>query len=231
MKFTDGFWRTRPGIQVYNAARIYDYEINGSELIAYAPHFDVANRGQTLWGPLLTLRLSSPMKDVIRVQVWHYKGQDDKGPNFKVDEESSVPIDIEDGSENIAFKTGNLEAKLSKGKNWNLSFFDGDKELTNSQWRCLGYATDENNQAYMKDQLALDVHDTVYGFGEKFTPFVKNGQVVDVWNADGGTSSELAYKSIPFYYCSKGYGIFVNDPGAVSLYPAFFLRLFERPPL
>ena len=35
-------------------------------------------------------------------------------------------------------------------------------------------------------------------FGERFTAFVKNGQVVETWNEDGGTSSQVAYKSIPF---------------------------------
>ncbi len=48
------------------------------------------------------------------------------------------------------------------------------------------------------------------------TPFVKNGQVVDIWNADGGTSSEQAYKNIPFYLTNRGYGVFVNHPAQVS---------------
>jgi alpha-glucosidase (family GH31 glycosyl hydrolase) len=29
---------------------------------------------------------------------------------------------------------------------------------------------------------------------------------------DGGTSSEQAYKNVPFYLSSKGYGLFVNHP-------------------
>ena len=56
----------------------------------------------------------------------------------------------------------------------------------------------------------------IYGLGERFTPFVKNGQIVDIWNDDGGTSSELAYKNIPFYISSRGYGVFVNHPEKVS---------------
>ncbi len=56
----------------------------------------------------------------------------------------------------------------------------------------------------------------VYGLGERFTPFVKNGQVVDIWNEDGGTSSEQAYKNIPFYLTNRGYGVLVNHPEKVS---------------
>ncbi len=45
---------------------------------------------------------------------------------------------------------------------------------------------------------------------------MKNGQVVDIWNEDGGTSSEQAYKNIPFYLSSKGYGVLVASAGKVS---------------
>jgi alpha-D-xyloside xylohydrolase len=37
-----------------------------------------------------------------------------------------------------------------------------------------------------------------------------------MWNQDGGTSSEQAYKNIPFYLTNRGYGIFVNHPELVS---------------
>ncbi|BDZ49618.1 alpha-xylosidase [Frondihabitans sucicola] len=45
---------------------------------------------------------------------------------------------------------------------------------------------------------------------------MKNGQTVDIWNADGGTSSEQAYKNVPFYLTNRGYGVLVNDPGKVA---------------
>ena len=53
----------------------------------------------------------------------------------------------------------------------------------------------------------------MYGLGERFTPFVKNGQSVESWNEDGGTSSDQAYKNIPFYLTQPGYGVLVNHPG------------------
>ena len=62
----------------------------------------------------------------------------------------------------------------------------------------------------------MDVGEQIYGLGERFTPFVKNGQIVDMWNEDGGTASEQTYKNIPFYLSSKGYGVFVDDAGDVS---------------
>src|SRR6478735_779808 len=68
----------------------------------------------------------------------------------------------------------------------------------------------------MREQLSLDIGELIYGLGERFTPFVKNGQVVDIWNEDGGTGSEQTYKNIPFYVSNKGYGVFVNHPEQVS---------------
>jgi alpha-D-xyloside xylohydrolase len=69
---------------------------------------------------------------------------------------------------------------------------------------------------YIREQLDLGVDHFVYGLGERFGPLVKNGQVVDIWNADGGTASEQAYKNIPFFLTNAGYGVFVNHPGRVS---------------
>src|SRR5689334_13710471 len=68
----------------------------------------------------------------------------------------------------------------------------------------------------MHEQLALGVGEYVYGLGERFTSFVKNGQTVEIWNKDGGTGSEQAYKNVPFYLTNRGYGVFVNHPEQVS---------------
>ena len=65
----------------------------------------------------------------------------------------------------------------------------------------------------MVEQLALDVDEYVYGLGEQFTPFVKNGQTVEMWNEDGGTASSIAYKNIPFYISNKGYGVLLDNEG------------------
>jgi alpha-D-xyloside xylohydrolase len=60
------------------------------------------------------------------------------------------------------------------------------------------------------------VGESVYGLGERFTPWVKNGQVVENVNKDGGTACEQAYKSVPFYLTNRGYGVLVNEAGPVS---------------
>ena len=71
-------------------------------------------------------------------------------------------------------------------------------------------------QPYMMTELSLAPGECVYGFGERFTAFVKNGQTVDIWNEDGGTASQIAYKNIPFYITSRHYGVFVDHTDLVS---------------
>ena len=44
----------------------------------------------------------------------------------------------------------------------------------------------------------------------------KATQTIQIWNDDGGTASDLAYKNIPFYLSSRGYGLLVNSPAKVE---------------
>ena len=96
-----------------------------------------------------------------------------------------------------------------------MEYKDGDHLITSSGWRGMGIV-DTPEGGFIHEQLNLGVGECVYGLGERFTAFVKNGQVVDMWNEDGGTSSEQAYKNIPFYLTNRGYGVFVNHPEKVS---------------
>lgn len=216
MKFTDGFWRNLENMKVFNAFKVYDYERDERSVTLYAPYSDVVHRGQTLEGPVLTVRLSSPFDEVIRVQVWHYKGALEKLPRFELEENTDAAVQISIDPESALLRAGNLAARARLDGSWHLSFESGGESLVNSSTKNLGYVIASDDSRYMKEQLSLSVGELVYGLGERFTPFVKNGQVAESWNADGGTSSELSYKAVPFYMTNRGYGVFVNDPGALS---------------
>lgn len=69
---------------------------------------------------------------------------------------------------------------------------------------------------YMFFQTNLSVGESVHGLGERFTAWNKVGQRVSLWNADGGTSSDQAYKNVSFWMSNRGYGIFVDNPGRVD---------------
>ena len=65
-------------------------------------------------------------------------------------------------------------------------------------------------------RLRMGVGECLYGLGERFGPIAKNGQSISIWNEDGGTGSDLAYKNIPFFISNRGYGMLVNSNARVD---------------
>jgi len=74
----------------------------------------------------------------------------------------------------------------------------------------------QDKKTYMREQMDLAVGNWSTGSGNASGLLLKNGQSVDIWNEDGGTSSEQSYKNIPFYITNRGYGVFTNHPEMVS---------------
>lgn len=212
MKFTNGYWMTRKEITPLYAVEYADHRISGKELTVYAPVKHITDRGDCLNLGMLTVRLSSPMEDVIKVSVTHFEGKSYRGPFVETADENPS-VSIEESENEIVYQSGNTKAVIDKRPaSWSIRFYDGDRELTNTGYRNMAHMTNnETGKTYMVEQLALDVDEYVYGLGERFTPFVKNGQVVEMWNEDGGTASEIAYKNIPFYITNKGYGVLLDN--------------------
>lgn len=212
MKFTNGYWLTRKEITPLYAVEYADHRISGKELTVYAPAKHITDRGDCLNLGMLTVRLSSPMEDVIKVSVTHFEGKSYRGPFVETADENPS-VSIEENENEIIYQSGNTKAVIDKRPaSWSIRFYDGDRELTNTGYRNMAHMTNnETGKTYMVEQLALDVDEYVYGLGERFTPFVKNGQVVEMWNEDGGTASEIAYKNIPFYITNKGYGVLLDN--------------------
>jgi len=216
LKFTDGNWLIREEYEVNNPIEVRDYEINDNELTIYAPDKPIDHRSDTISSPLYTIKISSPGEDIIKVRFEHFKGGQDLGPHFELQELENSNSIIEEEEAELLFKSGNLKVVIDK-KNYSLKFYNGEELLTESGFKNTAYIKNrENDRRYVREQLNLDVGEYIYGLGERFTPYVKNGQVVDIWNRDGGTSSEQAYKNIPFYVSNQGYGVLVNHPEKVS---------------
>lgn len=216
MKFTDGYWQSKEGVKLYNPAEIRDVKIDEKSIKVFAACRAVRHRGDTLNEPLVTVEYSSPMRDIIRVKTVHHKGKRKIGPEFQLNQDTEVKVKINEDESEAVLTSGNLSVKINKSCGWKIDYIYKGRRITGNAPRSTAYITAPENKAYMREQMNLGVGELVYGLGERFTPFVKNGQVVDIWNEDGGTSSEQAYKNIPFYISNKGYGVFVNHPECVS---------------
>jgi len=215
MKFTDGHWLMRPGVTPHYAVHAYEVEATPDALTIYAPTQRLHGRAGTTDQALLTVHLSSPMENVIRVCLYHHVGGGPPKPQFELKPQPAPGVVVRDEEETATLTSGQITARVDKIGDWRLSFMDAELEITYSGPRAMAYV-DTPEGRYVHEQLALGVGEYVYGLGERFAAFVKNGQAVDMWNADAGTNSEQAYKNVPFYLTNRGYGVFVNHPGKVS---------------
>lgn len=224
MKFSNGCWLHKEGCECFSPAQVYFSKLTENEVTICAPTGRINHRGDTLGGVNLTIRITAPWPEVLRIQVYHHMGLREKGPAFEIAEPQTGNLLAEETEEMITVSSGSLRFEIRKD-NAAITFWRGSEKLTSSGWRDMaymktnwkGFAYDKGPEdAYMRQQLTLGVGELIYGLGERFTAFVKNGQSVDIWNEDGGTSTEQSYKNIPFYLSNKGYGVFVNHPEKVS---------------
>lgn len=216
MKFTDGQWLLQPGVTAHYASQNYHTQVLEDRLVVLATNKPIKHRGDTLAGPTLTLVLSSPLEGVIRVSVEHYAASQPPRLHVPMPGATRVPVRIEESDDAWTLTSGAISVDVKKGDAWCLTFREGSRVLTRSDWRGLGYIQYAGRGNFMHEQLTLEVGECVYGLGERFTPFIKNGQVVENINKDGGTACDQAYKSVPFYLSSRGYGVLVNEAGPVS---------------
>jgi len=213
MKFTDGFWLLREGVTALHATHLQKVETSDEGFTALVATKVVKDRGATLNSALFELEFSSPALDVIGLRIRHHRGGEDALSFELEDQEPETNFSESDAA--VQFTSGSLTAKLTRGSDFNLEFIADDRVLTHQRGKSISIFNDGQSH-YLSAQLNIGVGELVYGLGERFTAFAKNGQSVDIWNADGGTSSEQAYKNIPFYLTNRGYGVFVNNTGKVS---------------
>lgn len=226
MKFSNGCWLFKEGISCFSPSEVYYTTVKDTEVTLCAPTHPIKERGDTLGGINLTIRITSPMPDVIRVQTFHHMGTVNKTPSFELNLDDPQVLQVEDTTETLTITSGALSLVITKNP-WSMTYRSGGRTLTGSGRRDLAlmktdYKGDcyelegDLENTYMRQQLSIGVGELLYGTGERFTPFVKNGQTVEIYNEDGGTSTEQAYKNIPFYISNKGYGVLVNHPERVS---------------
>lgn len=254
MKFTNGYWMIRDGVDALYAREAYELAADATteSLNVLAPTSVVRGRYDTLNLPTFNVDITTPAEGVIRVWAEHWQGAteypgfplnaDEPGNRDYVTVQANGNGDGEVGvnGADVTLTTGGLTVKVVKGAPWNLTFIGEDgKVLTESAGKSLGRfklgaesnvtaqpvsefgvtmdgsARDESD-VFIAIQLHLSVGEDVYGLGERFGAYAKNGQSVDIWNEDGGTASEQGYKDIPFYMTSNGYGVLVNNRGHVS---------------
>ncbi|MGB7159513.1 MAG: alpha-xylosidase, partial [Tepidisphaeraceae bacterium] len=217
MKFRDGAWLWRDGVHPACLKRVTEWRIDGDALIVCGVDRGEEHAVDRFEGVVLQLRVTSPMPNVIRVQAHHHAPAQRGITSFDLDYGlRSTQVRIEEQGDDVVFTSGALSLRFRTRGGWDMRFEDGPSLVTRGAGESLGYMTMAGEVAFMMQRLSMSVGECIYGMGERFGPLVKNGQSVAIWNEDGGTCSDQAYKNVPFYLSSRGYGLLVNSPGKVE---------------
>jgi alpha-D-xyloside xylohydrolase len=229
MKFTEGYWLRSEKVQSSFAAQAFTVEKIPHGMRIAAPERPIRSRADALDQTVLLVDFVSAGHNDIAVTATHFTGYDAGEPRYEL-HETPDPVKIRITAKEAVMTAGDITVRVNR-EQWAYQFEADGRVLTSSGLRNLGYMRwdkypaplgpeddyfSQDYKPYMLNELSLKPGECVYGLGERFSAFVKNGQVVNMWNEDGGTASQIAYKNIPFYMTSENYGVFVDHSGLVS---------------
>lgn len=236
MRIQNGQWLLREGMATFSPAEIAEIRVVervdqgqvSEELCLFMPSQKIYHKGQTLGGVVLELYLSAPAPGIVRLRTVHYRGVQAKQPQFALKHAEDSQLDWEENDDLVVVRSGQLTCTVNK-ETGTVQFLRGGlggDVITQSSGKDIAYVKKdytgdfydraEPGKSFMRQQLDLGVDELIYGMGEQFTPLVKNGQSVYIWNEDGGTSTDQSYKNVPFYLSNAGYGLLVNSTDRVE---------------
>ena len=225
MLFGNGCWLQKEGCGCFSPQEVYFEKVEENKVTLCLPTSRITSRGATLGGINLTMIITSPAPEVLRVQTYHHMGALKKSPEFELYQKEELPLNVTNDEDKLTVASGSLTLEINK-KFWSMTYKRNGETITRSaakdlacmktDWKGDYYDKGDITETYMRQQLSLGVGELIYGMGERFTALIKNGQSVAIWNEDGGTNTYQSYKNIPFYISNKGYGVFVNHPERVE---------------
>jgi alpha-D-xyloside xylohydrolase len=216
MKFSHGVWKWAEGVTPICVRRVTEYKLERDLLWVAAVDRNGTDPSDRFEGLVLQLQITSPMADVIRVRIVHHDVNTRRDLKPELDYSLSASnVKIEDLPDELMFTSGRLTLRICKSK-WSMQFEDGSTIITGGAWDSLAQISNRAGNRWLMQRLRMGVGEHLYGLGERFGPIAKNGQSISIWNEDGGTGSDLAYKNIPFYISNRGYGLLVNSTARVD---------------
>ncbi|MFV0466700.1 MAG: alpha-xylosidase [Lachnospiraceae bacterium] len=229
MKFTEGYWEKNELANAVYAEQAFSVEEIPGGLRVVSPGKKIENRNNALDVVTIITEFTSAAPDIISVTSYHHIGYEKKEPRFElIPSPTNVQTTI--GENEATLRSGRVQVRIDL-ENFGFYYEAEGQLLTSETYHNIGYMQYDRKHLskfpgkdymraeytpYMVAELSLSPGECVYGLGERFTAFVKNGQVVDIWNEDGGTASQISYKNIPFYITNKNYGVFVDHSDCVS---------------
>ncbi|MFB6103616.1 MAG: TIM-barrel domain-containing protein [Halobacteriaceae archaeon] len=147
--------------------------------------------------------------------------------------EQPVDLTVTERGEDLLIETGALTVVIGLAS-WSFEVRDADgyrllteqhQDVTAKGERRvdpLGYTAERTNRWPLKlteagSAFTLGGDEHLYGFGEQFTEFDVRGQTIEAWvTQPNGAETGHAYKNVPFFLSTKGYGLFVDTTSKVT---------------
>lgn len=155
MKFLNGGWLIRDGFDVKYAAQVYDARIYDDKLIMYMPYKQIAHKGETLDGGILTMEVFTSHNDVIGFKLYNYKGKLKKSPDFELKKEEIRPV-ISTDNNVYSFQSGDLCVKIQQ-ENLATEFYYKGQPIIQSTPKSKAVVQDCYGQVHISEQLSIDV--------------------------------------------------------------------------
>ncbi|MDZ7261001.1 MAG: alpha-xylosidase [candidate division KSB1 bacterium] len=130
-------------------------------------------------------------------------------------------FEVQETAEKLTIDTGQIRLVLHK-EPWRMQVFDAEGYPVFSQNTYgpnrsyyptfpIGFRKEGEKPAGCYESLDLRPAECLYGLGEKYGPLNKVGLHSVSWQTDATlTVSDRAYKNIPFFMSTAGYGLFIN---------------------
>ena len=182
---------------------------------------------ETALGENVDFRLDVIEKKVIRVRMNPSGNRHTESDMLVQDEWDPVSFEIMEQDEQLILQTDSLIIVFPQFP-WGMRVFDrtaGKAPLPffsqQNEDRAygpgfevfpLGYGADEQGRSVVRETISVSPGEAFYGLGERFSAMNKWGQEINFWAVDSGNvTSGRAYKNIPFFMSTAGYGVFVNS--------------------
>jgi alpha-D-xyloside xylohydrolase len=205
MRVFDGAYSLSGDLKFFPVTRFYGYSTNANRVSITGLHLQGLQEAK-IGGTAVRVEITSPFENVIRISASHHGRRD--GSGYLLDG-TLAPLAVTESEDGLRAASGRLSVTMKKN-GWGFRFEWKGRLITESGTDSLGMVEKTDGSRFITDKLALSPGECIYGLGERFSPFVKNGQSVSMWNSDPSSATDLAYKNVPFYLSSAGYGVLVN---------------------
>lgn len=183
--------------------------------------------GTTQTGEVVAISLTIVAPGVARVLIETEPGDPQRITLARKEAFQPVPVTLHETTGQITLKSGSISLQIELDP-FHLAFCGPDGQVTLEQDRqttdvtgtiavlpC-GLSLVDDRRVAFHDSFVCEPDEHFYGLGEQFTEFDKRGQRVQMWSYDAyGAHTERAYKPVPFFVSSRGYGIFVDSTTCV----------------